>query len=161
MDRTYEVMYIVRPDVEEADLDKLIEGFNAVVTNGGGEVTGLEKMGRRRLAYLVRKFQDGIYVLMFIKADGPLVAELERRLRVTEPVIKFLTVRTDLENKRVAKIKAIRATKIKVSAQQQPAPTPTPASAPAAVEAAPAAEATPAPAAEPAPPETAAVEAAV
>lgn len=162
MDRTYEVMYIVRPDVEEADLDKLIEGFNGVVTTGGGEVTGLEKMGRRRLAYLVRKFQDGIYVLMFIKADGPLVAELERRLRVTEPVIKFLTVRTDLENKRVAKIKAIRATKIKVSAQQQPAATPAPAPTPAPAAApAPAAEAAPAAAAEAAPPETAAVEAAV
>lgn len=158
MDRTYEVMYIVRPDVEEADLDKLIEGFNQVVTNGGGEVTSVEKMGRRRLAYLVRKFQDGIYVLMFITADGPLVAELERRLRVTEPVIKFLTVRTDLENKRVAKIKAIRATKVKVSAQQQtaaaaaPAPVAPPeaAPAPAAVEAAPEAQ-----------PETAAAEAAV
>ena len=137
MDRTYEVMYIVRPDVEEADLDKLIEGFNQVVTTGGGEVTSVEKMGRRRLAYLVRKFQDGIYVLMFITADGPLVAELERRLRVTEPVIKFLTVRTDLENKRVAKIKAIRATKVKVSAQQQPASTPAPTPAPVAEAAAP------------------------
>ncbi len=142
MDRTYEVMYIVRPDVEEADLDKLIEGFNQVVTNGGGEVTNVEKWGRRRLAYIVRKFQDGIYILMFISADGPLVAELERRLRVTEPVIKFITVRTDLENKRVAKIKAIRATKVKTSAQQQPAPPPE--SAPAAV--APPVEAAPAPA---------------
>ena len=137
MDRTYEVMYIVRPDVEEADLDKLIEGFSQVVTNGGGEVTNVEKWGRRRLAYLVRKFQDGIYILMFITADGPLVAELERRLRVTEPVIKFITVRTDLENKRVAKIKAIRATNVKTSAQQ-PAPGTTdaiPAEPPAAAEA--------------------------
>ncbi len=132
MDRTYEVMYIVRPDVEEADLDKLIEGFSQVVTNGGGEVTNVEKWGRRRLAYLVRKFQDGIYILMFITADGPLVAELERRLRVTEPVIKFITVRTDLENKRVAKIKAIRATKVKVSAQQPAVTETAPAEAPAA-----------------------------
>lgn len=145
MDRTYEVMYIVRPDVEEADLDKLIEGFNLVVTNGGGEVTNVEKWGRRRLAYLVRKFQDGIYILMFISADGPLVAELERRLRVTEPVIKFITVRTDLENKRVAKIKAIRSTKVKTSAQQQPAPPPETAPAPPAAPAAPV-EAAPAPA---------------
>ncbi len=152
MDRTYEVMYIVRPDVEEADLDKLIEGFNQVVTGGGGEVTSVEKMGRRRLAYLVRKFQDGIYVLMFISADGPLVAELERRLRVTEPVIKFLTVRTDLENKRVAKIKAIRATKVKVSAQQQPAAVSAPAPTPAPV---------PEAAAEAAQPEAAAAEATV
>jgi small subunit ribosomal protein S6 len=118
MNRTYEVMYIVRPDLEEADLDKLIEGFSAVVTNGGGEVTQTEKLGRRRLAYIVRKFQDGQYVLLHISADGPLVAELERRLRVTEQVIKFITVRTDEENKRLAKIKAHRDSRVKVSDQQ-------------------------------------------
>ena len=118
MNRTYEVMYIVRPDLEEADLDKLIEGFTAVVTNGGGEVSQTEKLGRRRLAYIVRKFQDGLYVLMHISADGPLVAELERRLRVTEQVIKFITVRTDEENKRLAKIKTHRDSRVKVSDQQ-------------------------------------------
>ncbi|MEK6396665.1 MAG: 30S ribosomal protein S6 [Terriglobus sp.] len=118
MNRTYEVMYIVRPDLEEADLDKLIEGFTAVVTNGGGEVSQTEKLGRRRLAYIVRKFQDGQYVLMHISADGPLVAELERRLRVTEQVIKFITVRTDEENKRLAKIKSHRDSRVKVSDQQ-------------------------------------------
>lgn len=120
MNRTYEVMFIVRPDLEEADLDKLVEGFSAVVTNGGGEVKQVEKLGRRRLAYIVRKFQDGLYVLLHISADGPLVAELERRLRVTEQVIKFITVRTDEENKRLAKVKAIRDSKVKTSTQQQP-----------------------------------------
>lgn len=118
MNRTYEVMFIVRPDLEEADLDKLIEGFSTVVTNGKGEVKQVEKLGRRRLAYIVRKFQDGLYVLLHISADGPLVAELERRLRVTEQVIKFITVRTDEENKRLAKIKAIRDSKVKTSTQQ-------------------------------------------
>jgi small subunit ribosomal protein S6 len=132
MNRTYEVMYIVRPDLEEADLEKLIEGFNTVVTTGGGEVTNIEKLGRRRLAYIVRKFQDGIYVLLHISADGPLVAELERRLRVTEQVIKFITVRTDEENKRLAKVKAHRDSKVKLSAQHVPAATP--AAAPAPVE---------------------------
>jgi small subunit ribosomal protein S6 len=132
MNRTYEVMYIVRPDLEEADLEKLIEGFNTVVTTGGGEVTNIEKLGRRRLAYIVRKFQDGIYVLLHISADGPLVAELERRLRVTEQVIKFITVRTDEENKRLAKVKAHRDSKVKLSAQHVPAAAPV--AAPASVE---------------------------
>ncbi len=134
MNRTYEVMFIVRPDIEEADLEKLIEGFSGVVTNGGGEVKQVEKLGRRRLAYIVRKFQDGQYVLLHISADGPLVAELERRLRVTEQVIKFITVRTDEENKRLAKIKAIRDTKVKTSTQRE-APA-APVEAPAPVEAA-------------------------
>ncbi len=122
MNRTYEVMFIVRPDVEEADLDKLIEGFSANVTNGGGEIKAVEKMGRRRLAYTVRKFNDGFYVLLTIGAAGSLIAEIERRLRVSEPVIKFITVRTDEEDKRLAKVKAIRDTKVKRSAVPAPAP---------------------------------------
>ncbi len=130
MNRTYEVMFIVRPDVEEADLDKLIEGFSANVTNGGGEVKAVEKMGRRRMAYTVRKFNDGFYVLLTIAAAGSLISEVERRLRVSEPVIKFITVRMDEEEKRLAKVKAIRDTKVKRSA----IPTPVP-QAPAAAEA--------------------------
>lgn len=110
-------MFIVRPDVEEADLDKLIEGFSGNVTNGGGEVKTVEKMGRRRLAYTVRKFNDGFYVLMTIAAAGSLITEIERRLRVTEQVIKFITVRMDEEEKRLAKVKALRDTKVKRSAQ--------------------------------------------
>jgi small subunit ribosomal protein S6 len=117
MNRTYEIMFIVRPDVEEADLDKLIEGFSGNVTSGGGEVKSVEKMGRRRLAYTVRKFNDGFYVLLNVAAPGSLIGEIERRLRVSEPVIKFITVRMDEEEKRLAKVKAIRDTKVKRSAQ--------------------------------------------
>jgi small subunit ribosomal protein S6 len=134
--RTYEIMFIVRPDVEEADLDKLIEGFSGNITSGGGEVKSVEKMGRRRLAYTVRKFNDGFYVLLNVAAPGSLIGEIERRLRVSEPVIKFITVRMDEEEKRLAKVKALRDSKVKRSAQpvQQAAP----AAAPAAEAAAPA-----------------------
>jgi small subunit ribosomal protein S6 len=157
MNRTYEIMFIVRPDVEEADLDKLIEGFSGNITSGGGEVKTVEKMGRRRLAYTVRKFNDGFYVLLSVAAPGSLIIEIERRLRVSEPVIKFITVRMDEEEKRLAKVKALRDTKVKRSAQPIPpqaAPPPAPVAAaaepaPAAVEPeAPAGEAA-APAAEP------------
>ena len=116
MTRTYEIMFIVRPDVEEADLDKLIEGFTGNITSGGGEVKSVEKMGRRRLAYTVRKFNDGFYVLFTIAAAGSLIGEIERRLRVSEPVIKFITVRMDEEEKRLAKVKALRDSKVKRSA---------------------------------------------
>jgi small subunit ribosomal protein S6 len=153
MDRFYEVMFIVRPDIEDADLDKLIAGFEQTVTNGGGTLRSTEKLGRRKLAYTVRKFNDGNYVLLTIDADGKLVAELERRLRVTEPVIKFITVRMDEEQKRIDKIKALRATRKKLSAQpaavtpvpvaapvaETPAAVEAPVEAPAHVEAAPAA----------------------
>ncbi|MFP5237514.1 MAG: 30S ribosomal protein S6 [Acidobacteriota bacterium] len=124
MSRVYEVMFIVRPDAADEDVDKLIEGFAATVTNGGGTVKSTEKMGRRKLAYLVRKFNDGNYILLTIEANGAVVAELERRLRVSEPVIKFITVRMDEEEKRLAKIKAIRASRRKLSAEQPAAPAP-------------------------------------
>ena len=133
MSRLYEVMFIVRPDVADEEVDKLVSGFTTTITSGGGAVKSVEKMGRRKLAYLVRKFADGNYILLTIEADGATVHELERRLRVSEPVIKFITVRMDEEEKRLAKIKAIRASRRKLSAE--PA-----AAAPAAAVAAPAAE---------------------
>jgi len=153
MNRTYEIMFIVRPDVEEAEQDKLIETFSGYVTGGGGTIKSTEKMGRRRLAYTVKKFNDGFYVLLIVEAPASLVAELERRLRVSEPVIKFLTVRMDEEDKRVAKIKKHRDAHVKRSAlptasaeAAAPAETPAP-----AAEAAPVAEAAPAVEAEVAP----------
>jgi len=117
MERFYEVMFIVRPDLADEEVDKIIAGLEQTVANGGGTVRSVEKMGRRKLAYLVRKFSEGNYVLLTVDADGPLVAELERRLRVTEQVIKFITVRMDEEEKRINKIKAIRASRTKLSDQ--------------------------------------------
>jgi small subunit ribosomal protein S6 len=90
-------------------------------------------MGKRRLAYTVRRFHDGVYILLTVEGSGGLVHELERRLRVTEPVLKFISVRIDEEQKRLAKIKAIRDARKKVSAAPAaPAPEggePTPATA--------------------------------
>ena len=118
-------MFIVRPDVEDAEIDKIIETFTGYITQGGGVVKNSladQKMGRRRLAYTVRKFNDGFYVLLVADAPASLIAEIERRLRVSEQVIKFITVRTDEEEKRVNKIKAHRAAHVKRSAQPQENP---------------------------------------
>jgi len=117
MNRTYELMFIVRPDMTDEDLDKLISNLQSVVPASGGTVKSVDKMGKRRLAYTVRRFNDGIYVLLVVEGGGAMIHELERRLRVTEPVIKFLTVRIDEEQKRLAKIKALRDARKKVSAQ--------------------------------------------
>jgi small subunit ribosomal protein S6 len=130
-------MFIVRPDVEEAELDKLIETFSGYITTGGGSITSTEKMGRRRLAYTVKKFNDGFYVLLIVEAPASLISEIERRLRVSEQVIKFITVRMDEENKRVAKIKAHRDAHVKRSALPQVNAEAAPAAAPAAEVAAP------------------------
>ena len=138
MSRVYEVMFIIRPDVDDDEAEKLITNFSSTVSAGGGVVKSVEKLGRRKLAYMVRRFNDGNYVLLTIEAGGPVVLELERRLRVTEPVIKFITVRIDEEEKRLAKVKAARGVRRK-PAEAAPA-------AAAAAEAAPAEPAEPVPA---------------
>src|SRR5579863_3302327 len=120
MNRTYELMFIVRPDMPEEEQDKLISTLEAAVASASGNVKSKEKMGKRRLAYMVRGFHDGLYMLLTVEGSGGLIHELERRLRVTEPVIKFLTVRIDEEQKRLDKIKAIRDAKRKVSASPAP-----------------------------------------
>jgi small subunit ribosomal protein S6 len=143
MQRTYELMFIVRPDMTDEEQDRLIANLDSQVGNAGGTVKSVERMGKRRLAYLVRKFQDGIYVLMVLEGDGAMVKEVERRLRVTEPVIKFITVRVDEEQKRLAKIKAIRDTKVRgkgtrAQAAETPSATPEAAAAVEPAESAPA-----------------------
>ncbi len=107
--RAYEVMFIVRPDLTEEDMDKLVSTLQSQATSAGAVVKNAEKMGKRRLAYDVKKFQDGQYVLFTLDADGKAIHELERRLRVTEPVIKFITVRTDEEQQRLEKVRKLRA----------------------------------------------------
>ncbi len=108
MQRNYEVMFIVRPDITDEDLDRLISTLESQIGGAGGSAKGVERMGKRRLAYLVRNFQDGIYVLFTVEGDGQVIKELERRLRVTEPVIKFMTVRVDEEQKRAEKFRKLR-----------------------------------------------------
>jgi small subunit ribosomal protein S6 len=123
MNRSYELMFIVRPDMVDEDLNKLISTLESSVTSAAGTAKS-EVWGKRRLAYRVGKFNDGIFVLMLIDATGATIHEVERRLRVTEPVIKFLTVRTDEELKRLDKIKKLRDAKKKVSAHPAPAAAP-------------------------------------
>jgi small subunit ribosomal protein S6 len=130
MERTYEVMFIVRPDLTDEDVDKLVATIEANATAAGAKVKNTERMGKRRLAYLVRNFVDGQYVLLTVDADGNAIHEVERRLRVSEPVIKYITVRVDEQLKRADKLAKLRATRVKRSAVEAPA-------APPAAEAAP------------------------
>jgi small subunit ribosomal protein S6 len=124
MNRSYELMLIVRPDMVDEDLNKLISTLESTVTTAGGTAKA-EVWGKRRLAYKVSKFNDGIFVVLMIEGPGAIIHEVERRLRVTEQVIKFLSVRTDEELKRLDKVKKLRDAKKKVSAAPAaPAPAP-------------------------------------
>jgi small subunit ribosomal protein S6 len=107
--RKYEVMFIIRPDVPEEDVDKVITQMESAVTQTGGKIEKVDKMGRRRLAYRVARCREGLYVLFTLEGSGDTTKELERRLKVNDAVIKFLTVRIDEELERAEKWKALRA----------------------------------------------------
>ncbi len=106
--RVYEVMYIASPETADDDVAKLNESFEAVVTKGGGQVTKTDVLGRRRLAYPINKKSEGVYVLFEIEGSGQEIAELERRMRVNDAVIRYITVRVDEDRKAADKIRAKR-----------------------------------------------------
>jgi small subunit ribosomal protein S6 len=106
--RNYEIMFIVNPNTPEEEIDKINGQIEAVITSGGGTIDKIEKMGKRRLAYEVDKHREGYYVLFVIAANGDIIKECERRLRVMDAIIKYITVRTDEEGRRLEKIRNYR-----------------------------------------------------
>src|SRR5579864_3724944 len=106
--RIYEELFIARPDAPEEEVDTFIEQMKGVVTNAGGTVDKVDKWGKRRLAYRVDKYREGAYILFQFTSGPETVKEFERRLRVTDLVIKFLTVRIDETLKRLEKRKKDR-----------------------------------------------------
>lgn len=121
--RIYEELFIVKPDAAEEEIDALIEQMKSVITERGGTVDKVDKWGKRRLAYRVEKQREGYYVLFQFSSDPEAVKEFERRLRVSDAVIKFLTVRIDLSLKRLDKRKKEREKR----ASRRPAPSAAPA----------------------------------
>ena len=106
--RIYEELFIVKPDAPEEEIDQFIEQMKSVVTSTGGSVDKTDKWGKRRLAYKVDRYREGYYVLFQFNAAPETVKEFERRLRVADLVIKFLTVRVDQALKRLDKRKKDR-----------------------------------------------------
>lgn len=92
--RKYEVMYILRPDLEQEEIQASIEKFEGIIKNGG-EITNSEVMGKRRLAYEIDKFRDGFYVLVNFNASPDVVKELDRILRISDEVIRYLIVKDE------------------------------------------------------------------
>ncbi|MBV8895890.1 MAG: 30S ribosomal protein S6 [Acidobacteriaceae bacterium] len=160
--RIYEELFIVRPDATDEEVDPLVDQLRGVITQSGGTLDKTEKWGVRKLAYRVVKYNEGQYILLQFTAKAETVKEIERRLRVADLVLKFLTVRIDEKLKRIEKRKKARD---KRAARKPPAPAPAVATAspllpqepaapvpgaPDASRPAPAPPAPPAPAAEPA-----------
>ena len=109
--RTYEVMYIIDPDTENDNIGKLNEAVEKLVQTEGGSVVRMDDIGRRRLAYPINKKTEGYYVLFEIEGSGQEIAELERRMRVNDMIIRFLTVRVDEDRKAADKKRTKREDK--------------------------------------------------
>ncbi|MGH9656976.1 MAG: 30S ribosomal protein S6 [Bryobacteraceae bacterium] len=124
--RIYEELFIVKPDAADEEIDQIVEQLSSVVTTSGGAVDKVDKWGKRRLAYRVDKYREGFYVLVQFSSGPETVKEIERRLRVTDAVIKFLTVRIDETMKRLDKRKKRREER----ARRRPAPVAAPPAAP-------------------------------
>ena len=107
--RVYEVLFIIAPNTEESDTEALIAQISDVITNQGAQITKLDRIGRRRLAYPIGKFNEGYYVVLTVEGTGAEIAEVERRMRVSDAVIRYITIRIDEDLKRAEKFRARRA----------------------------------------------------
>ena len=106
--RIYEELFIVKPDAPDEEGDQFVETIRTQLTTAGATVDKVDKWGKRRLAYRVDKYREGTYVLLQFSCESTVVKELERRLRVSDVVLKFLTVRIDETLKRLDKRKKER-----------------------------------------------------
>jgi small subunit ribosomal protein S6 len=116
--RVYEELFIVKPDTAEEDADSFVEQLKTLITNGKGTIDKVDNWGVRKLAYRVSKYAEGRYILIQFSASPDAVKEIERRLRVTDMVIKFITVRIDEKQKKIDKRKKAREKR----AARRPAP---------------------------------------
>lgn len=93
--RQYELIYVIAPDVDDAGVAELHARVEEIVTAGGGTIDKTDNWGRRRLAYEIDRHKEGTYVLELFTGSGAIVAELDRRLKVTDNVLRYLVVRVD------------------------------------------------------------------
>ena len=93
--RTYELVLVVRPEMDEEGFDAFVSGITGMVTDQGGQIVDVEHMGRRRLAYPIKKITEGHYVLLHLNLETPALVELERRFKLSEDVLRYLVIRMD------------------------------------------------------------------
>jgi small subunit ribosomal protein S6 len=109
--RLYEATFVADPNLTEADVDAFIQQMEKVVEGKNAKCTKVDRWGKRTLAFQVGKFREGHVVIMTIEGHGEAILELERRFKVTDFIIRYLTVRVDADLKRQEKLKAKRSIK--------------------------------------------------
>jgi small subunit ribosomal protein S6 len=121
--RTYEVMYIINPETAADKIEKLNEAVGKLIEKEGGEVVRMDNIGIRNLAYPIEKKFEGHYVLFEVNGSGQEIAELERRMRVNDMIMRYITVRVDEDRKKADKVRAKReARQAKRASFRQSAP---------------------------------------
>jgi len=118
--RNYEVVFIAAPTLTSEELDGFISHIQTVVEGKNGKIVKVDNWGKKSLAYKIKRFREGYYVVLSIEGDGSTIAELERRFRVTDYIIRFISVRIDEDLKRSEKIKAARHKKGAKTAPETP-----------------------------------------
>ncbi|MFD2923834.1 30S ribosomal protein S6 [Halobacillus naozhouensis] len=93
--RNYEIMYIIRPDIEEEAKTAVVERFSGILTNNGAEIENVKEVGKRRLAYEINDYRDGIYVTINFKGDRDAINEFDRQAKFSDDVIRHIAVRED------------------------------------------------------------------
>jgi len=114
---TYETIFITPPNLAEEDERATVETLAQVVTAGGGKLAVQDRMGRRRLAYPIKKFEDGVYVRLLYDAEADVPKELERRFRLSDNVLRYLTVHLDPEWAEYEKQEAVREARRRAEAE--------------------------------------------
>ncbi|MBS1770901.1 MAG: 30S ribosomal protein S6 [Acidobacteria bacterium] len=120
--RTYEVMYIVNPDTASDRIEKLNDAVGKLIEKEGGSVVKVDNIGLKDLAYPIEKKQQGHYVLFEIEGTGQEIAELERRMRVNDMIMRYITVRVDEDRKKADAVKAKKEARAAKRAAFKPAP---------------------------------------
>lgn len=95
MSRKYEIMYIIRPDIEEEAKASVKDRFSAILTDNGAEIEEVKEMGKRRLAYEINDYRDGIYVTIDFTGTREAINEFDRQAKFTDDIIRHIAVRED------------------------------------------------------------------
>ena len=113
MTNTYEMMFILRPDLTGEQINKQLQKYRDFLKDNGAQKVSLEIWGKRRLAYPIQKFQDGVYVLTYYTGDGTQVAKVEKSMRLSEEVLRYLTIKQEsdfeFEEKEIPELQVLSA----------------------------------------------------
>ncbi|MCT2536419.1 30S ribosomal protein S6 [Aquibacillus koreensis] len=95
--RKYEIMYIIRPNIEDEAKTALVERFNTILTDNGAEIEKADELGKKRLAYEINDFRDGYYVLINFTGDENAINEFDRQAKFSDDIIRHMAIRLDEE----------------------------------------------------------------